>query len=396
MQSRYIDISRYLSCLYIFKKLELFVYLHTNIDMTTSFEYVFPAICGIQAGREYYTSMCPLKLIPKLFTFDDEELMPELRAQRTLNKSRIPDMSRYLLENKKDYVFSAITASIDGKVEFEPFAESGEISRIGSLKIDMNSQFIINDGQHRRAAIAEALKEDPRLGDESISVVFFIDKGLKRCQQMFADLNRYAIRPSKSLGLLYDHRDDAAQVTRTLAMQSKTFIGLVEMEKSSLSPRSRKLFTLSAIHYANNALLKNREIKDMEDAISQSVQFWDALGRQIKEWKLVAGSKVTAGDIRQDFVHCHAILLQALGTMGNKLSTIPTSEQIKRLELLRGVDWRRSNSGIWEGRAMLGGRIQKASNNVTLSANYLKNELDLGLTPEEQRIEDAFKRGEHA
>jgi hypothetical protein len=29
--------------------------------------------------------------------------------------------------------------------------------------------------------------------------VYFVDAGLKRCQQMFADLNRYAIRPTRSL-----------------------------------------------------------------------------------------------------------------------------------------------------------------------------------------------------
>ena len=42
--------------------------------------------------------------------------------------------------------------------------------------------------------------------------MFFLDVGLRRCQQMFADLNRNAIRPSKSLGVLYDHRDDIAQI----------------------------------------------------------------------------------------------------------------------------------------------------------------------------------------
>jgi len=363
--------------------------------MDTSFEYVFPAIRGIQAGREYYTSMCPLKLIPKLFTFDDEELVPELRAQRILNKSRIPHMAQYLVDNKKDYVFSAITASIDGKVLFQPFGEQGEISRIGTLKIDMNSQFIINDGQHRRAAIAEALKKEPRLGDESISVVFFIDKGLKRCQQMFADLNRYAVRPSKSLGLLYDHRDDVAQLSKMIAIKSTTFVDLVEMEKSSLSPRSRKLFTLSAIHSANNALLNNKQINDMEEASDISIQFWNEVGKHIKEWILVKDSKVTSGDIRQDFVHCHAIVLQALGTMGNKLLTFSKTEQKKRLKLLDKINWKRSNSKIWEGRAMIGGRIQKGSNNVILTANYLKKKLDIELSPEEQRTEDAFKRGQN-
>ncbi len=88
-----------------------------------NFEYVFPSIRGIQAGREYYISMCPMRLIPRIFLFDEEELRPELRSQRTLNKQRIPDLTRYILENPKEYIFSAITASIDGKAKFEPIGE---------------------------------------------------------------------------------------------------------------------------------------------------------------------------------------------------------------------------------------------------------------------------------
>ncbi len=363
--------------------------------MDTSFEYVFPAIRGIQAGREYYASMCPLKLISKLFIFDDEELRPELRAQRTLNHSRIPVMSQYLVDNKKSYVFSAITASIDGKVHFEPFGDEGEISRIGTLKIDMNSQLIINDGQHRSVAIADALKKEPRLGDENISVVFFIDRGLKRCQQMFADLNRYAVRPSKSLGLLYDHRDDDAQITKMVIIKSNTFGDLVEMEKSSFGQRSRKLFTLSAIHYANNALLNSLELKSSEEAKNLSIQYWNELGKHIKEWTLVKDSKITSGEIRQDFVHCHAILLQAMGVLGNAILKLPKAEQKKRLKLLSKINWKRTNSKVWEGRAMIGGGIQRGNKNVALSANYLKGQLDIELSPEEQHIEDAFKRGEH-
>ncbi len=67
--------------------------------------------------------MCPLKLIPKLFHFDDNEVEPELRAQRVLNKNRIPSIANYIVENKDNYTFSAITASIDGNVEFKPQSE---------------------------------------------------------------------------------------------------------------------------------------------------------------------------------------------------------------------------------------------------------------------------------
>ena len=363
--------------------------------MNSNFEYVFPAIRGVQAGREYYTSMCPLKLIPKIFTFDDEELVPELRAQRILNKNRIPEMAQYIVNNKKDYCFSAITASVDGQVIFEPYGNSGEISRIGTLKIDMNSQFIINDGQHRRAAIAEALKKEPRLGDESIAVVFFVDKGLKRCQQMFADLNRHAVRPSKSLGLLYDHRDDTAQITKLTVLKSTIFKDLVEMERSTLSPRSRKLFTLSAIHSANQALLSGMEFQSSEEATDLAIVFWDEVGKQIREWQLVRDAKITSGEVRADFVHCHAIVLQAIGLMGNELLNLSKTEQKKRLKLLKIINWKRSNAKIWEGRAMLGGRMQKASNNVVLTANHFKKKLNLPLSPEQQRVEDAFKRGKN-
>jgi DNA sulfur modification protein DndB len=58
----------------------------------------------------------------------------------------------------------------------------------------MTARFIINDGQHRRAAIEEALKERPELGDETISVVFLVDEGLTRSQQMFEVVTEVEVR----------------------------------------------------------------------------------------------------------------------------------------------------------------------------------------------------------
>ena len=77
-----------------------------------------PQSAGVQAGREYYISMCPLRLIPKIFLFDEEELVPELRAQRVLNKARVPEIAHYITRNREGYIFSAITASIDAEVQF--------------------------------------------------------------------------------------------------------------------------------------------------------------------------------------------------------------------------------------------------------------------------------------
>ena len=160
-----------------------------------NFAYQFPAVRGIQAGREYYISMVPLKLLAKLFPSDDEIVAPEHRAQRKINEARIPEIKKYILENRNNYVFSALSASIDGEFSFV----SSENSDIGILHIDMDSVFLINDGQHRKAAIEAAMQEDDSLGKETISIVFFGDNGLERSQQMFTDLNKHAVKTSNSL-----------------------------------------------------------------------------------------------------------------------------------------------------------------------------------------------------
>jgi DGQHR domain-containing protein len=69
-----------------------------------------------------------------------------------------------------------------------------------------------NDGQHRMAAIVEALKQNPMLANETISVVFFPFQDLDRMQQMFSDLNRTVKVTSKSLNILYDHKDLLGQL----------------------------------------------------------------------------------------------------------------------------------------------------------------------------------------
>ena len=362
---------------------------------SNGFEYVFPAIRGVQAQREYYVSMCPLRLIPKIFLFDEEELVPELRAQRSLNRNRIPEMMRYIVDNPQDYVFSALTASVDGDPRFEPLDPTDVEGRIGLLHVPMSTRFIINDGQHRRAAIEAALRESPDLADESIAVVFFIDHGLERCQQMFADLNRYAIRPSKSIGVLYDHRDPMAQLSRLVVMRSEAFRDTVEMEKSTLARRSRKLFTLSAIHTATRAFLGTKlEDDDIEPFVKSAVAFWDAVAKQLPEWQAVRQGKMSAGEVRQDFIHSHSIALQALGHAGHDLLEVRPRAWKRSLDRLRTIDWSRSNTKTWEGRAMNGGRISKAGHNVALTTNVIKRVLDLELTPEEMRAEKAYQRGD--
>jgi DNA sulfur modification protein DndB len=293
-------------------------------------------------------------------------------------------------------VFSALTASIDGEMAFEAVQDdAGHTNRLGVLSIAMDARFLINDGQHRRAAIEDAMAIDPTLMEETIPIVIFGDEGLSRSQQMFADLNRHAIRPAKSIGVLYDHRDDESAVVRLVVLKSAFFRGVVETEKSNLSPRSGKLFTLSALYNATLSLFAGLDIDSIDTAAALARTYWEEVARHFPEWQQVSDRSVSAGEIRTEYLHSHGIVLHALGKVGNVLlkQSREKDDWVPSLQKLDGIDWRRSNSKTWEGRAMIGGRVSKATNNVVLTTNLIKTELGIALTPDEQRAEDNYLEG---
>jgi DNA sulfur modification protein DndB len=357
----------------------------------------FSSLRGIQSGREYFVAMVPLKVVPKIFLFDDAELPADLRAQRTLNRARVPDIANYLVENPRNYTFSALTASVDGKVHFEPYGPSGFASNIGRLMIPMTARFLINDGQHRRAAIEEALKERPELGDETLSVIFFVDAGLKRSQQMFADLNRHVVRPPQSLAVLYDHRDPLAQMVCRLVSRVTVFKNLTEMEKASVPSQANKLFTLNGILHATRMLLTiSKKRKVCQDHESLAFEFWQEVGRVIPDWHLATAKKVSCVELRRDYIHAHGVALAALGSMGASLITQRPTNWKTKLQSLRKLDWSRSNTDLWEGRALVGGRVSKAHVNVVLTANLLKEQVGSALSDTEQKIEIDYCRRKSA
>lgn len=348
--------------------------------------HTFPAARGTQAGRQFFIAMCPLRVIPKLFVFDEEEVPAELRAQRTLNQARVPEIANYLVTRRDAYVMSALTASVDAAVTFLPF-DADKYTSLGFLQIPMEARILINDGQHRRAAIEEAMKEDPSLGADNVPVLFFVDEGLVRSQQMFADLNRYAVRPSASLTTLYDRWDETSDLARYLAEECLTFKTLTEFERSTISNRSTKLFTLSSIKRASRALLR----KGPKDAVTLqekliAKEFWEAVAEQIPDWVRTRQKKSSAAELRQDYVHAHGVTLQALGMAGAELLAAHPSNWRLHIKKIGKIDWSRSNRD-WDGRAIVNGHLSKSTSSVHLSSNYIKQAMGLTLSPRDREIE---------
>lgn len=361
--------------------------------MKNNFYYSFPAIMGKQAGRDFFVIMCPLSILSKLFIFNEEELPPEHRAQRILNKTRIPEMASYIVNNPKDYVFSSVTASVDGDFEFEPLNKDFD-EKIGTLKVAMDSRLLINDGQHRRAAIEEALRSNPDLSDETISVVLFVDEGLKRSQQIFADLNKHAVNVSKSIGILYDSRDPIAMISKSLLDDNNILQTFTDKENPSLSKFSPKMFTLSSINETNKKLLSKLNIDD-DKKVKLVTEFWETLSKSMIEWNSVFNKELSAKLFRDSYVSASGVVLEALGLVGNYLYKNHPDNWQSILSNVSKINWNRENLKDWQNRVIgLNGRIVKSATYVRLTANLIKLKLGLELTTDELKLENDLKRGQ--
>lgn len=358
--------------------------------MTNSiaFGYTFPAIRGVQAQNEYYTVMCPLKYVQKLFVFVEEELAPEFRDQRPLNTKRVPQIAKYMINKRDKYVFSSLTACISGDTSFVPVGGDAHSRDIGTLHIDIGAQCFITDGQHRKAAIEKAIQEDPSLENESISVVFFVNRDLKRRQVMFRDLNQYQVKTDPSLSKTFgDSPDDL--LSQHTAKHSNTFRGIIDMGTTKLSSRSVKLFSHNALQSANIDLVGKTDNKSLPKHKKICKEFWDCVGENIPHWKQLLAHKVSSRDLRTYFVHSHAVTLRAIARVGKYLlSNDPNWKNT--LERLSSIDWHRTNTNDWEGRCMKSERMKNTDLNILLTASLIKQKLGISLTETEKREEEKF------
>jgi DNA sulfur modification protein DndB len=342
----------------------------------------FPAMHGVMGKRDFYVAIMKLALVPKLFKFRDwAELPPEQRAQRVIQKNRIPEITQYILDNEDGYLFSSLTASFNCDPIFTPVPGQTEL---GILQMPFEADLVINDGQHRRAAIEEALSQNPTLGQESISVVLFPWEDLDRVQQMFSDLNRTARTTSKSLNILYNHRDLMSQVALTIVERLPIFRRLVDKDRISLPLRSPKLFTLGAVYDGTLALLETVTQGDYEQKLAQALEFWETVAARMPEWGRVEAGDLKPVELRQEFINSHAVVLWALGAMGRTLISTHPADWTGKLSMLKNIDWRRTNRE-WQGIAMSGSDVVNRRQSRMDTASFLKKKLGLPLTPAEER-----------
>ena len=193
-----------------------------------------PAIRGYMGSIIYYTATFTFKQIAERVSPIDDELYTSSslrdQIQRSLTKNYV-SIKNYILTQKEHFFNALVLAIYDGEPtwnELELDFKGIDYYSMGFLRLNGEEKIFPVDGQHRVEGIREAIKENPELEDETITVIFIghhNDKeGKEKTRRIFSTLNRYAkpVKPGDIIAL--DEDDTVAIVTRNLLETYPLFI----------------------------------------------------------------------------------------------------------------------------------------------------------------------------
>lgn len=195
-----------------------------------------PAIRGKIGNTVYYTANFSFHQISELVErkvgneiYTSKTLKERLQRSLTDNSGKI---KQYILDRNDRFFNALVLAVYDGEPQWTEIRfelEEKEFPNVGILYFNGQEKIFPVDGQHRVEGIKEAIKKNPELASETVSVILIghstSDAGMKKSRRIFSTLNRYA-KPVK-LGdiIALDEDDIVAIATRELLETHPLFTG---------------------------------------------------------------------------------------------------------------------------------------------------------------------------
>jgi DNA sulfur modification protein DndB len=323
----------------------------------------------------------------------DSHTDPEAKSQRKLNMGRVErELVPYLLETD-DRFYSALTVEVRPSLEEEgvsaiPFEPMGNAMpggvAYGTAVLDGTQVLYALDGQHRLKSIQRAIRLNPALSREQVSVILVPFRSHRRSQLLFSDLNRFAKAPSKSISLLFSHRDPVVTLAKRLIVSSPFLCDRVEMETTSLGKNTANVVTLSTLYEMTRALAGQAEpLVDgtLEAEFVRQLHLWDVLVRAVPQWRMVSDRVEHPAYLRQKFLCMHGVCQQAIAqATAMVLSRCEDAEA--KLQGFGAFDWTVTNHE-WQGVAVQGRRVNNTSSTVRNLAWLLAFKLGCSLLPNE-------------
>lgn len=335
-----------------------------------------PAIKSHMGDWEYFLGSMRMPSIAKEFHFfhelSDTDDVAQL-LQRGVS-SRADEIKEYLLESKHRFFGSIIVAAWGGDPKFIPVkmdaADKGNLSddideRFGVLKFDGTQRFFALDGQHRLAAIKDAVAEEPnQFVNDFVSVLLVrhddTKAGMGRTRRLFTNVNKNARKTTAGEDIVLDEDDGNSIVTRRL-IKEHPFFGKKSRVKIFGRPPSNGRFTIAGKSISPND----------EESITTIVLLKEMVTR-LSDWqgRLPNNAPPSNADAERVFSEVSESLTNLFKATGDLHGRVLSGENVK---ILRSGD----GEGKFHGHAMMRPVVQTAV--VTVISDILRDSSN-GLT----------------
>lgn len=214
-----------------------------------------PAIKGKIGETIYYIANLSFQQINQLVKRVDSELHTSTslkeEIQRSLSDNYIK-IKKYILTREDHFFNSLVLAVYDGlpvwtEIRYE--LEEEWYHNVGVLHFNGEEKIFPVDGQHRVEGIKAALRENPNIANETISVILIghnnTPEGMEKSRRIFSTLNRYA-KPVRLGDIIALDEDDVVAITTRLLLENFPLFTRDRIKSSnskSIPPSDKKCFT---------------------------------------------------------------------------------------------------------------------------------------------------------
>lgn len=296
-------------------------------------DYV-PALQARMGDWRYYVTVMKMgkvarecRLAEEIHANKDLDALLQRAIQDRVEKEMVP----YLLNEPQRFYGALVVAVYGGEPEFSPVRvdeheliddkDRGSYG-FGLLRFDGSQVYYALDGQHRLKSIQEAIKIEPDLAKEEITVIILkhedSKEGLQRTRRLFSTLNRRAKPTSSGMNIAIDEDDGVAILTRRLVKESSILKGLVLSSLGSKQLASTKsndsyITTLSALYEVNEILLGAynegtqidkdfKQFRPSSDALDSYYLFLEGIWKQMLDYcpgfDSIKSGKYKPGELR--------------------------------------------------------------------------------------------------
>lgn len=171
--------------------------------------------------------------------------------------------------------------------------------------------------------------------------------------------------------ILFSSREESSIIAKKVIESVDIFKGRIEKERTTISNRSKTLFTLSAVCTATEALLRDMPF-DIQAKIDLAIKFWSQVENHMSIWNKVKTRALKPSDVRQEYICSLSIVLVAIGAGGNALIRYFPDNWERVLSRLDTVGWRK-NDPVWQDLIFVNGRVAANRSAQKAISNYFIN-----------------------